>query len=207
MVSLYFYRRDSRWMQAFYRRMTFSHNCRKLFVSGLLFLLLSFNFVYLHAYGVTLGFVMATFVCMSLFFYKFTARVFHRLQDMAMLGMMLLVTLVSALSATTWPIAMNLYVIIIGSIFFPSKTLLDRLADPKEFTKLATSGKPVIELPEHDRIVFSKVSSRLAYRPKRRRGSSSGRFWPVSMRQLLKQKTIASQVQRVKFRRKGSKKN
>ena len=144
-LSLYFYKRDSRWMQLFYRRMTFSYNFRKLFVLSLLFLLLGFNFLYLNTYGTSLGFYSATAICMGLFFFELTEKVFFQIQKRHILGMVMFAALISGCNGEFWPMAMNLYVVIIGSIFYPAEALLKRIADPSEFTRLAANGCPIIK--------------------------------------------------------------
>ena len=144
-LSLYFYKRDSRWMQLFYRRMTFSYNFRKLFVLSLLFLLLGFNFLYLNTYGTSLGFYGATAICMGLFFFNLTEKVFFQIQKRHILGMVMFAALISGCNSEFWPMAMNLYVVIIGSIFYPAEALLKRIADPSEFTRLAANGFPIIK--------------------------------------------------------------
>ena len=131
-------------MRTFYHRMVFSFNFRKLFVLSLLFLLLTFNFSYMNVYGVTAGFYGATAVCMCLFFFNQTEKFFFEIQDRPILGVILLVTLLFACFAKTWPIAMNLYVVIVGSIFYPSKHLFKKLGDPKEFSRIVANPEAVI---------------------------------------------------------------
>ena len=64
MLSMFFYRRDTPGMQKFYRRMTFSLSARKLFVSLLMLLMLSFNFCYLQSYGVNWALGVGTVLCL-----------------------------------------------------------------------------------------------------------------------------------------------
>ncbi len=144
-LSLYFYKRDSKWMQLFYRRMTFSYNFRKLFVLSLLFLLLSFNFCYLNAYGTGFGFYGATLIWMGLFFFEHTERFLFRIQERHVLGMLLLAKLIFACNGQTWPIAMNIYVLIVGSIFYPAKALFKKLSSPQDFSRMASSKETIIK--------------------------------------------------------------
>lgn len=141
--SLFCYKNDNAWMRTFCHRMVFSFNFRKLFVLSLLFMLLTFNFSYMNVYGLTTGFYGSTAVCMCLFFFNQTEKFFFEIQDRPILGVILLVTLLFACFANTWAIAMNLYVVIVGSIFYPSKHLFKKIGNPNVFSRIVSNPEAV----------------------------------------------------------------
>ena len=121
MLSMFFYRRDTPGMQKFYRRMTFSQSARKLFVSLLMLLMLSFNFCYLQSYGVNWALGVGT--------------VLGRAQTRLGIGLGFIAMLTCVVEPAIWPLSMNLYIFSIGSVFYPSEELMRQLKSPENFSR------------------------------------------------------------------------
>lgn len=137
MLSMFFYRHDSHGMQKFYRRMTFSLSARKLFISLLMLLMLSFNFCYLHSYGVNLALGAGTVLCLSMFSFRITERSIFWLHTRLGIGQGFIAMLTCVVEPSIWPLSMNLYIFSIGSVFYPSEELMRQLKSPEAFSKYA----------------------------------------------------------------------
>lgn len=135
MLSMFFYRRDTPGMQKFYRRMTFSLSARKLFVSLLMLLMLSFNFCYLQSYGVNWALGVGTFLCLSMFSFRITERSIFWLQTRLGIGLGFIAMLTCVVEPAIWPLSMNLYIFSIGSVFYPSEELMRQLKSPENFSR------------------------------------------------------------------------
>ena len=144
-LSLYLYRRDSPLMQKFYRRMTFSISARKLFVLGLLMLMLLFNFCYLQSYGISWALGIASLLCLSMFSFRMTERSLYWLQQRVSIGIAMLAMLTCVIKSSMWPLAMNLYVFTLGSVFYPSARLMRQLKSPATFSKLCANPETLIK--------------------------------------------------------------
>ena len=140
LVGAYCYKRDSRRMQKFYRRMSLSYSARRLFANGLLLLMLIFNFWYLHAFGVDKMFCIATVMCGVMFSFRTAERVIYRLQTAEGLALAFTAMLACVVIPHIWPVAMCIYILTVGSFFYPSKKLMSKLSSPKQFTELAVSS-------------------------------------------------------------------
>ena len=135
MLSMFFYRRDTPGMQKFYRRMTFSQSARKLFVSLLMLLMLSFNFCYLQGYGVNWALGVGTVLCLSMFSFRITERSIFWLQTRLGIGLGFIAMLTCVVEPAIWPLSMNLYIFSIGSVFYPSEELMRQLKSPENFSR------------------------------------------------------------------------
>lgn len=138
MLSMFFYRRESPGMQKFYRRMTFSVSARKLFVSLLMMLMLSFNFFYLQSHGVNMALGLGTVLCLSMFSFRMTERSLFRLQTRLGLGLAFIAMLTCVVEPALWPLSMNLYIFSLGSVFYPSEKLMRQLKSPEVFSRYST---------------------------------------------------------------------
>ena len=146
MLSMFFYRRDTPGMQKFYRRMTFSLSARKLFVSLLMLLMLSFNFCYLHSHGVNWALGAGTVLCLSMFSFRMTERSIFRLQTRLGIGLGFIAMLTCVIEPEIWPLSMNLYIFAIGSVFYPSENLMRQLTSPEVFSRYtACADRTLIE--------------------------------------------------------------
>lgn len=144
-LSLYCYRRDSPWMQKFYRRMTFSVSARKLFVLALLMLMLLFNFCYLQSYGISWPLGIASLLCLSMFSFRITERSFLWLHQRLSMGFAMLAMLTCVVEPRIWSLAMNLYIFTAGSLFYPSESLMRQLKSPETFSKLCASPETLVK--------------------------------------------------------------
>ncbi len=144
MLSLYCYRRDSSLMQVFYRRMAFSLSARKLFVLTLLMTMLLFNFGYLQSYGVGWPLATASVLCLSMFSFRMTERSIFRLHGRLGIGLAFVAMLVCVVEPQIWPLSMNLYIFTVGSVFYPSETLMRQLHSPETFSRLAANPETVL---------------------------------------------------------------
>lgn len=140
MLSIFFYRRNTPKMQKFYRRMTFSLSARKLFVSLLMLMMLSFNFCYLHSHGVNWALGLGTVLCLSMFSFRITEHSFFWLQTRLGLGLGFIAMLTCVVEPTIWPLSMNLYIFSIGSVFYPSEGLMRQLKSPETFSRYSVSA-------------------------------------------------------------------
>ena len=107
MLSIFFYRRDTPGMQKFYRRMTFSLSARKLFVSLLMLLMLSFNFCYLQGYGVNWALGVGTVLCLSMFSFRITERSIFWLQTRLGIGLGFIAMLTCVVEPAIWPLSVG----------------------------------------------------------------------------------------------------
>ncbi len=144
LVGGYCYKRDSRRMQKFYRQMSLRYSARKLFANCLLLLMLIFNCWYLHVFGVNKMFCISTVMCGVLFSFRTAERIIYRLQTGEGLTAAFTAMLACAVIPQTWPVAMCLYILTVGSFFYPSKKLMCKLASPKQFTELAISSDSAV---------------------------------------------------------------
>lgn len=139
MLGQFFYKRDSARMQQFYRRMAVSRSARRLFTLGLLMLMLIANFLYLQIFGVDRMFCVATILCGVMFSFRTSERLINRLHKPEVLGLAFAVMIACVIIPSVWPVSMCLYILTVGSFFYPSKRMIRRLASPKHFSKLASS--------------------------------------------------------------------
>lgn len=117
--------------------MAFSLSARKLFVLLLMLLMLSFNFCYLHSYGVNWALGLGTILCLSMFSIRMTERSLFWLQTRLGLGLGFIAMLTCVVEPSIWPLSMNLYIFFIGSVFYPSNGLMRRLMLPVIFSRYA----------------------------------------------------------------------
>jgi hypothetical protein len=144
MLSMYCYRRDSCWMQKFYRRMTFSVSARKLFILLMMLLSLSFNFCYLQSYGADWFLALASLLCLSMFSFRISERGIYRLHERISTGLTFVVMLTCVVEPRIWPLSMNLFIFMAGSMFYPSEELIRRLEEPDFFSKIAACPASLI---------------------------------------------------------------
>lgn len=144
MLSMYCYRRDSGRMQKFYRRMTFSVSARKLFVLSMMLLSLSFNFCYLQSYGADIPLAIATVMCFSMFSFRISERGIHRLHDRLGTSLAFVAMLVCVVEPRVWPLSMNLFIFMAGSMFYPSASLMRQLEEPASFSRIASHPATLI---------------------------------------------------------------
>lgn len=145
LLSMYCYRRDNSWMQKFYRRMTFSVSARKLFVLGLLMLMLLFNFSYLQSYGVSWPLGIASLLCLSMFSFRMSEKGLVWLQERLHLGIAFVAMLTCVIEPRIWPLSMNLYIFAIGSVFYPSQKLMRQMKSPATFSMMAANPETLIK--------------------------------------------------------------
>lgn len=133
-------------MQKFYRRMTFSLSARKLFVSLLMLLMLTFNFCYLQSHGVNWALGLSTILCLSMFSFRLTERSLFWLQARLGLGLAFIAMLTCVIEPAIWPLSMNLNIFSIGSVFYPSGNLMRQLKSPEVFSRYtACADRTLIE--------------------------------------------------------------
>lgn len=145
-LSMFFYRRGTPRMQKFYRRMTFSLSARKLFVSLMMLLMLTFNFCYLQSHGVNWALGLGTILCLSMFSFRITERSLFWLQARLGLGLGFIAMLTCVIEPAIWPLSMNLYIFSIGSVFYPSGNLIRQLRSPEVFSRYtACADRTLIE--------------------------------------------------------------
>ena len=144
MLSLYCYKRDSPRMQKFYRRMTLSVSARKLYTLALLMLMLIFNFCHLQSYGVSWALGIASLLCLSMFSFRMKERSLFWLQQRMSMGFAMLAMLACVVKPSMWPLAMNLYIFTLGSVFYPSAKLMRQLKSPATFSKLCANPETVL---------------------------------------------------------------
>ncbi len=145
MLSVYCYRWDNQLMQKFYRRMTFSLSARKLFVLALMMLMLCFNFCYLQSYGISWPLGIASLLCVSMFSFRMSEKSLVWLQERLHIGIAFIAMLTCVIEPGLWPLAMNLYIFTIGSIFYPSHKMMRQLSFPEAFSKLASNPETLIQ--------------------------------------------------------------
>lgn len=144
MLSMYCYRRDSTRMQRFYRRMTFSVSARKLFVLSMMLLSLSFNFCYLQSYGADMPLALATVLCFSMFSFRISERGIYRLQNRFGTILVFVAILTCVVAPRVWPLSMNLFIFMAGSMFYPSAYLMRQLEEPASFSRIAAHPATLI---------------------------------------------------------------
>lgn len=144
MLSMYCYRRDSDLMQRFYRRMTFSVSARKLFVLSMMLLSLSFNFCYLQSYGTDIYLGLSTILCLSMFSFRISEYGIYRLHDRPGTCVAFAVMLACVIEPRIWPLSMNLFILMAGSLFYPSAGLMRQLEEPVSFSRIASNPATLI---------------------------------------------------------------
>lgn len=143
-VGLYFYRRDGRRMQTFYRLMTTSYSCRMLYSLVLIWILLVFNACYTLAFGSDIGFFLSSLLIFGLLVSKRMDRLFFQLQNKTIILTVSGACLFTCLIPGCWPLGVTMYLVLIASFFFPSKKLLEQLSHPNVFTKLSSSEGSIV---------------------------------------------------------------
>ena len=144
-VAMFFYKRDNRRMQSFYRRMALSLSARKLFVSLLMIAMLIYNFCYLQANGMNVALWIGTILCISMFSFRLAEKSLYVLQNRIYLAVAVIPMLVCVVQPGLLPISVNLYFIFIGSLFYPSRKLRDRLDNPETFTRFCANQDAAIK--------------------------------------------------------------
>lgn len=139
-TGVHLYKRDTPSMQKFYNRMTFSCATRIFFVYSLLMLMLGFNFWYLCLFGADRPFWIATALCGVTFSFRTVERLFRLLQTRGGLSLVFADMVACAVIPEIWPVSACLFILTVGSFFYPSKKLMDRLASAEYFSKLAFSS-------------------------------------------------------------------
>lgn len=133
-LSLYFYKRDSLRMQTFYRRMATYHSARALFVLLTMLAMLIFNFSFLQCFGISIVMLICTIITYSLLWFRFAESVLYHLQYRIVLAFIFPFTLSCVIFPNLWPLSMNLYLLMIAALFYPSRKLRNILEDPARFT-------------------------------------------------------------------------
>lgn len=144
-VAMFFYKRDNRRMQSFYRRMALSLSARKLFVSLLMIAMLIYNFCYLQANGMNVALWIGTVLCISMFSFRLAEKSLYVLQNRIYLAVAVIPMLVCVVQPGLLPISVNLYFIFMGSLFYPSRKLRNRLDNPETFTRFCANRDAAIK--------------------------------------------------------------
>lgn len=144
-VAMFFYKRDNHRMQSFYRRMALSLSARKLFVSLLMIAMLIYNFCYLQANGMNVALWIGTILCISMFSFRLAEKSLYVLQNRIYLAVAVIPMLVCVVQPGLLPISVNLYFVFMGSLFYPSRKLRNRLDNPETFTKFCANRDAAIK--------------------------------------------------------------
>lgn len=144
-AMMHFYRRDTPRMQRFYRRMATSKTARELFLQLTLLAMLLFNLVYVLSFEPDFGVTLATMVCIAMVTFRRAERVMFSLHSTRNFAIASTIVAACVIVQQLWPVAMNIFIVVIASMFYPSKTVIQSILDPKKFSNMANRTSSIIK--------------------------------------------------------------
>ena len=145
-VSIFLYRNNSRAMQKFYLRMTFSYHCRQLYSLVTLMVLILFHYSAHEVMPTEYGIMISTVPMIILFRFKYADKILHLLHDKRKVAYCTaLATLVFLFTPHLYTLAATTATILVAAGFYPSHHILHHSVNYENGIKLCEHPNTVVE--------------------------------------------------------------
>lgn len=143
-AALCCYKKDGRWMNAFYRRMSFHDVARRLYVQLVMLLLILFQFIQIQTHISVIDTFIPLIITALLIRFSMAELVFYAIKRRKVMVSVCSLVLVGLLIPHCFSMAVAVGILLVASIFYPSRGIRNRVESPDEiFSLTSTPGQLV----------------------------------------------------------------
>ena len=129
-AALRCYKKDGRWMNAFYRRMSFHDVARRLYVQLVMLLLIVFQFIQVQTHISAIDTFMPLVITALLIRFSMAELVFYAIKRRKVMVSVCSLVLVGLFIPHCFSMAVALGILLVASIFYPSRGIRNKVESP-----------------------------------------------------------------------------
>lgn len=137
-AALCCYKKDGRWMNAFYRRMSFHDVARRLYVQLVMLLLILFQFIQIQTHISVIDTFIPLIITALLIRFSMAELVFYAIKRRKVMVSVCSLVLVGLFIPHCFSMAVAVGILLVASIFYPSRGIRNRVESPDEIFSLTS---------------------------------------------------------------------
>lgn len=137
-AALRYYKNDGRWMNAFYRRMSFHDVARRLYVQLVMLLLILFQFIQIQTHISAIDTFIPLIITALLIRFSMAELVFYAIKRRKVMVSVCSLVLVGLFIPHCFSMAVALGILLVASIFYPSRGIRNMVESPDEIFSLTS---------------------------------------------------------------------
>lgn len=137
-AALCCYKKDGRWMNAFYRRMSFHDVARRLYVQLVMLLLILFQFIQIQTHISVIDTFIPLIITALLIRFSMAELVFYAIKRRKVMVSVCLLVLVGLFIPHCFSMAVAVGILLVASIFYPSRGIRNKVESPDEIFSLTS---------------------------------------------------------------------
>lgn len=137
-AALRCYKKDGRWMNAFYRRMSFHDVARRLYVQLIMLLLILFQFMQIQTHISAIDTFMPLMITALLIRFSMAELVLYCLKKRKVMVLVCSLVLAVLFIPHCFSMAVALGILLVASVFYPSRGIRNMVESPDDIYSLTT---------------------------------------------------------------------
>lgn len=137
-AALCCYKKDGRWMNAFYRRMSFHDVARRLYVQLVMLLLILFQFIQIQTHISVIDTFIPLIITALLIRFSMAELVFYAIKRRKVMVSVCSLVLVGLFIPHCFSMAVAVGILLVASIFYPSRWIRNKVESPDEIFSLTS---------------------------------------------------------------------
>ena len=137
-AALRCYKKDGRWMNAFYRRMSFHDVARRLYVQLVMLLLIVFQFIQVQTHISAIDTFMPLVITALLIRFSIAELVFYVLKKRKVMVAVCSLVLAALFTPHCFSMAVALGILLVASVFYPSREVRSMVESPDDISSLTS---------------------------------------------------------------------
>ena len=137
-AALRCYKKDGRWMNAFYRRMSFHDVARRLYVQLVMLLLIVFQFIQVQTHISAIDTFMPLVITALLIRFSIAELVFYVLKKRKVMVAVCSLVLAALFTPHCFCMAVALGILLVASVFYPSREVRSMVESPDDIFSLTS---------------------------------------------------------------------
>lgn len=137
-AALCCYKKDGRWMNAFYRRMSFHDVARRLYVQLVMLLLILFQFIQIQTHISVIDTFIPLIITALLIRFSMAELVFYAIKRRKVMVSVCSLVLVGLFIPHCFSMAVAVGILLVASIFYPSRGIRNKVESPDEIFSLTS---------------------------------------------------------------------
>lgn len=137
-AALCCYKKDGRWMNAFYRRMSFHDVARRLYVQLVMLLLILFQFIQIQTHISAIDTFIPLIITALLIRFSMAELVFYAIKRRKVMVSVCSLVLVGLFIPHCFSMAVAVGILLVASIFYPSRGIRNKVESPDEIFSLTS---------------------------------------------------------------------
>ncbi len=129
-AALCCYKKDGRWMNAFYRRMSFHDVARRLYVQLVMLLLILFQFIQIQTHISVIDTFIPLIITALLIRFSMAELVFYAIKRRKVMVSVCSLVLVGLFIPHCFSMAVAVGILLVASIFYPSRGIRNKVESP-----------------------------------------------------------------------------